>query len=99
MGNIRSSTADSPAALPGPADSLCAVSRTRTMVPERRVAMLVLIVLVGLAGLVAGIRVRRAVWDATVGARKSEDIENGYQWGQRALAHRFFGLYDHVVAH
>jgi hypothetical protein len=51
-----------------------------------------------LGGLLAGIGLRRAVWDATEATRKSEDIENGYQWGQRALAHRFFGLYDHVVA-
>ncbi|MDB5321431.1 MAG: hypothetical protein JWN40_3062, partial [Phycisphaerales bacterium] len=45
-----------------------------------------------------GLAARRFTWDATQSVRRSEDLCNGWGWGQRALRYGFFKLYDHVIA-
>jgi hypothetical protein len=69
-------------------------------VPALRRAMIwILFFEIVIGALSGGITLRRATWDWTQEIRRSDDLQNGWGWGQRALRYGFFHLYDHVIAH
>jgi hypothetical protein len=78
-----------------PAEATAPRRRTPTL---RRVMLWVLFIEVIVAAFFLGLGARRFTWDATQSVRRSEDLCNGWGWGQRALRYGFFKLYDHVIA-
>ena len=81
-----------------PRDSLSAAIPRRRTPTLRRAMLWVLFIEVIVAAFSLGLAARRFTWDATQGLHRSEDLCNGWGWGQRALRFGFFKLYDHVVA-
>jgi hypothetical protein len=86
-----------PRLVPGATDVAQAARRP---IPALRRAMIwILFLEIVIGALSVGITARRATWDATQGIRHSEDLNNGWGWGQRALRYGLFRLYDDVIAH